>query len=66
MMEEVENSRSVSFAVATIVGSKNKTIHLRDFEDVDFNFTYFAHFKFAYFKLWCSILYIEKAFGISW
>ena len=43
--------RTVSFVLATIVGSKNKNIHLRDFEDVDFNFTHFANFKFAYFKI---------------
>ena len=42
-----------------IVGSKNKSIHLRDFKDVDFNFTYFANFKFAYFE-------IEVSFGLIW
>ena len=36
--------------LATIVDSKNKTIHLRDFKDVDLNFTHFANFKFAYFE----------------
>ena len=36
--------------LATTVGSKNKTIHLRDFKDVDLNFTHFANFKFAYFE----------------
>ena len=34
--------------LATIVGSKNKTIHLRVFKDL--NFTHFANFKFAYFE----------------
>ena len=33
------------------MGSKSKSIHLRDFKDVDFNFTYFANFKFAYFEI---------------
>ena len=42
-----------------IVGSKNKSIHLRDFKDVDFNFTYFANFKFAYFE-------IEVSFRLIW
>ena len=42
-----------------IMGSKNKSIHLRDFKDVDFNFTYFANFKFAYFE-------IEVSFGLIW
>ena len=41
------------------LGSKNKSIHLRDFRDVDFNFTYFVHFKFAYFE-------IELSFGLIW
>ena len=41
------------------VSSKNKTIHLRDFKDVDFNFTHFANFKFAYFE-------IEESFGLIW
>ena len=43
--------RTVTFALATLVGSKNKNIHLRDFKDVDFNFTHFANFKFAYFEI---------------
>ena len=43
--------RTVTFALATIVGSKNKNIHLRDFKDVDFNFNHFANFKFAYFEI---------------
>ena len=41
------------------VSSKNKTIHLRDFKDVDFNFTHFANFNFAYFE-------IEVSFGLIW
>ena len=41
------------------MGSKNKNIHLRDFKDVDFNFTHFANFKFAYFE-------IEVSFGLTW
>ena len=40
-------------------GLKNKSIHLRDFKDVDFNFPYFANFKFAYFE-------IEVSFGLIW
>ena len=40
-------------------GFKNKNIHLRDFRDVDFNFTHFANFKFAYFE-------IEESFGLIW
>ena len=49
--------RTIIFALATIVGSKNKHIHLRDFKDVDFNFTQFANFKFAYLE-------IEESFGL--
>ena len=55
-MKEEGNCRSVTFALATIVGSENKNIHLRDFKDVDVNFTHFAHFKYAYFE-------IEESFG---
>ena len=51
--------RIATFALATIVDSKNKNIHLRDFKDVDFNFTRFANFKFAYFE-------IEECFGLIW
>ena len=54
-----EDIRTVSFVLAIIVGSKNKNIHLRDFKDVDFNFTHFANFKFAYFE-------IEESFGLIW
>ena len=43
----------------TIVDSKNKTIHLRDFKDVDLNFTHFANFRFAYFE-------IELNFRLIW
>ena len=51
--------RSVTFVLATIVSSKNKTIYLRDFKNVDINFTHFAYFKFAYFG-------IEESFGLIW
>ena len=51
------NCRTLSFVSAAIVGSKNKNIHLRVFKDVDFNFTQFANFKFAYFE-------IEESFGL--
>ena len=37
--------------LATTVGSKNKTIHLGDFKDVDLNFTHLPNFKFAYFEI---------------
>ena len=40
-------------------GSKKQSIHLPDFKDVDFNFTHFDHFKFAYFE-------IEVSFGLTW
>ena len=53
------NCRTLSFVSAAIVGSENKNIHLRDFKDVDFNFTHFANFKFAYFE-------IEVSFGLIW
>ena len=56
---EREDFGSVTFILATIVGSKNKSIYLRDFKDVDFNFTHFANFKFAYFE-------IEESFGLIW
>ena len=51
--------RSVTFVLATIVSSKNKNTNLRDFKVVDFNFTHFANFKFAYFE-------IEESFGLIW
>ena len=51
--------RTVTLVLATIVGSKNKNIHLQDFKDADFNFTHFANFEFAYFK-------IEESFGLIW
>ena len=38
-------------------GLKNKNINLQDFKDVDFNFTHFANFEFAYFE-------IEESFGL--
>ena len=51
--------RSVTFILATIVGWKNKNSYLRDFKDVDFNFTYFANSKYAYFE-------IKESFGSIW
>ena len=39
-------------------GFKKQSIHLPDFKDVDFNFTNFDHFKFAYFE-------IEVSFGLT-
>ena len=51
--------RTVTFVLATTVGSKNKNIYLQDFMDVDFNFTHFANFKFASFE-------IEENFGLIW
>ena len=41
--------KAITFVLVTVVSSKNKGIHLRDFKDVDFNFTHFSNFKF--FKL---------------
>ena len=49
--------RSATFVLVTIVDSKNQTIHLRDFKDMNFNFTYFANYKFAYFE-------VEVSFGL--
>ena len=51
--------RSVTFILATIMGSKNKNFHLQNFKDKDFNFTHFANFKFAYFE-------IEESFELIW
>ena len=51
--------RTVTLVLVTIVGSKNKNIHLQDFKDAAFNFTHFASFEFAYFK-------IEESFGLTW
>ena len=51
--------RTAAFDLVTIVSSKNKNIHLRDFKFVAFNFTHFANFKFAYFE-------IEESFGLIW
>ena len=56
-MKREGDCRSVIFALATIVGSKNKIIYLRDLKDVDFNLTHLANFKFAYFE-------IEESFGL--
>ena len=58
-MKGVGGYRTVTFVLATIVGSKNKNIHLRDFKFVGFDFTHFANFKFAYFE-------IEESFGLIW
>ena len=55
----MEGYRSVTFVLATIVGSKNKNIYLQDFKDVDFNFTHFGNFKFPYFE-------IEVSFWLIW
>ena len=51
--------RRVTFVLGTIVGSKNKNIYLPDFKGVDFNFTHFANFKFAYFET-------GESFGLIW
>ena len=51
--------RTFLLVLATIVGSKNKNIHLGDFKDVDFNFTHFANFKYVYFE-------IEESSGLIW
>ena len=51
--------RTVAFVLATLMGSISKNIHLQDFKDVDFDFTHFANFKFAYFE-------IEESFGLIW
>ena len=52
------NCRTVPFSLATILSSKNKNIHLRDFKGVDFNFTYSSNFKFAYLE-------IEESFRVK-
>ena len=59
MKWEGEDCRSVTLVLATILSSKNKSARLRDLKDVDFNFTHFANFKFAYFE-------IEVSFGLIW
>ena len=51
--------RTFLLVLATIVGSKNKNIHLQDFKDVDFNFTHFANFEYVYFE-------IEESSGLIW
>ena len=62
-MKGEENCRTVTFVLATIVGSKNKNIHLRNFKEFlrnfNFNFTHFANCKFVYFE-------IEERFGLIW
>ena len=56
--------RTVTFVLPIIMGflkknKKNNNIHLLNFQDVDFNFTHFANFKFAYFE-------IEESFWLIW
>ena len=51
--------RTVTFVLATIVGSKIKNIHLRDFKNVEFNFTHFANLKFAHFEIEDSVGFIS-------
>ena len=58
-MKGETDCRAFTFVFVTIVGSKNKNIFLRDFNDVDFNFIQFANFKFTYFE-------IEESFGLIW
>ena len=50
--------RSVTFVLAKVVDSKNKSVYLRDFKDADFNFTHFANFKFAHFENEVSVVLI--------
>ena len=57
--DEGEDYRRVTLVLTMILGSKKKSIQLRYFKDVDFNFTDFANFKFAYFE-------IEVSFGLTW
>ena len=58
-MKAEGDCKTVTFNFATILGSKNKNILLRDFKDVNFNFTHLANFKFAYFE-------IKESFGLIW
>ena len=58
-MKGEEDCRIVTFIIVKIVGRKNENIHLRDFKDVDFNFTHFTNFQFAYFE-------IEERFWLIW
>ena len=57
--DEGEDYRRVTLVLTMIVGSKKKSIQLRYFKNVDFNFTDFANFKFPYFE-------IEVSFGLIW
>ena len=57
-MKRKGDCRSVTFVLGTIVGSKNKNIQLRDFKDVESNFTHFANFQITYFE-------IEESFELS-
>ena len=52
--------------VATIVGSKNKSIYIRDFNDADFNFTDFANFKFVNFEIEVSLYLIWLNWQNGW
>ena len=58
-MKGKEDCRTATFVLATVVGSKIKNIHLRDFKNVDFNFAHFASLKFAHFE-------IEESVGLIW
>ena len=51
MKGEGGDCRRVTLVLAKIVGSKNKSIYLRHFNDVDYFVTHFANFKFAYFEI---------------
>ena len=58
-MKAEGDCKTVTFNLAIILGSKNKNILLRDFKDVNFNFTHLANFKFAYFE-------IKESFVLIW
>ena len=51
--------REGDYRTVWFVSFQKKNIHLRDFKDVDINFTHFANFKFAYFE-------IGESFGLIW
>ena len=46
-----ETAEALHSFLATIVDSKNKTIHLRDFKDVDLNFTHLLILNLLTLKL---------------
>ena len=54
-----ETAEALHSFLAKIVDSKNKTIHLRDFKDVDLNFTHFANFKFAEIELNFRLIWLN-------